>query len=189
MLVTQEVQNSYRKGEILESCPPNKNFVSQIFLIEKKGGGQCPAISLKPLNQYVLVEHLRLTPSTRPATTRGLDDKNGSKNAYIQIPILLSHWYHFLLLSRGEALQQIKFLGFQINSDSMSISLPSQNGRKIQQEAVRLLIEVTNTLSIRTYHDHKENQWQFLELLHRPQYITAPNCTLRGRIKAKKCAV
>ena len=68
----------------------------------------------------------------------------------------------------------IEFLGFQINSNSMSISLPSQNGRKIQREAVRLLIEVTNTLSIRTCHDHKENQWQFLELLHRPQNITVP---------------
>ena len=77
-----------------------------------------------------------------------------------------------LLLFQGDAPQQTEFLGFQINS--MSISLPSQNGRKIQQEAVRLLIEVTNTLSIRTCHDYKEDQWQFLELLHRPQYITAP---------------
>ena len=30
--------------------------------------------------------------------------------------------------------QQIEFLGFQIKSDSMTISLPSEKGRKIQQE-------------------------------------------------------
>ena len=60
VLVTQEVQELLQKGVILESCPSNENFISQIFLVEKKGGGQHPVINLKALNQYVRVEHFKM---------------------------------------------------------------------------------------------------------------------------------
>ena len=38
-LVTQEVQELLSKGAIVESIPSPMSFISQIFLVEKRGGG------------------------------------------------------------------------------------------------------------------------------------------------------
>jgi len=58
--VTQEVQELLQKEAIVESYPSSQNFVSQIFLVEKKWGGQRPVINLKVLNQFVQVEHFKM---------------------------------------------------------------------------------------------------------------------------------
>ena len=221
VLVTQEVKELLQKRAIVESAPSDQNFVSKIFLVEKKGGGQRPVINLKALNQFVQVEHfkmegLHLLPDL--LQRRDWMIKMDLKDAYLQIPIHQSHqrylhfiWegkhYKFQSLPFGlssaprvftktlkpviawlrqiglrlivylddmlfmhankdqlerlaplicrlfESLglmvntqksqltpvQQLEFLGFQINSDLMTINLPPEKGRKIQQDAVRLL--------------------------------------------------
>ena len=37
-MVTRKVQELLSKGAVVESIPPSMNFVSQIFLVEKRGG-------------------------------------------------------------------------------------------------------------------------------------------------------
>lgn len=219
--VTQEVQELLSKGAIVETTPSSMSFVSQIFLVEKKGGGQRPVINLKALNQFVRVEHFKMEGLHLLPDLLQQGDwmvKMDLKDAYLQIPIHSNHqhllqfiWeekhYKFQCLPFGlssaprvftkllkpvvgflrqiglrlivylddmlfihvnkdqlevmtllickffEALglmvntkksllnptQLVEFLGFQINSLTMTFNLPSEKGRKIQQEAVNLL--------------------------------------------------
>ena len=80
--IDSELQELLSKGAVVETQVSLGNFVSQIFLVEKKDGGLRPVINLKGLDQFVKAEHfkiegLRFAPRS-PAVT-GLDGKNGLK--------------------------------------------------------------------------------------------------------------
>ena len=55
--ITTEVRELINKGAIVETQVTPQSFVSQIFLVEKKDGGQRPVVNLKCLNRYVKTEH------------------------------------------------------------------------------------------------------------------------------------
>ena len=59
-LITAEVQELLTKGAIVETQLSPHNYVSQIFLVEKKDGGQRPVINLKGLNQFVRQEYFKM---------------------------------------------------------------------------------------------------------------------------------
>jgi len=104
-LVTQEVQDLLQKGAILESCPSSRNFVSQIFLVEKKGGGQRPVINLKALNQFVRVEHFKMEGLHLLPDLLKQGDwmvKMDLKDAYLQIPIHQNHQCHLHFVWEGK---------------------------------------------------------------------------------------
>ena len=48
------------KGTIQEASHRMKGFVSNVFLVPKKEGGQRPVINLKKLNEYVCTEHFKM---------------------------------------------------------------------------------------------------------------------------------
>ena len=58
--ITTEVQELLVKGAIVKTQLTQQNYVSQIFLVEKKDGGQRPVINLKGLNQFVKTEHFKM---------------------------------------------------------------------------------------------------------------------------------
>jgi len=60
IFITTEVAELISKGTIVETQPSPKNFVSQIFLVEKKDGGQRPVINFKSLNQFVKAAHFKM---------------------------------------------------------------------------------------------------------------------------------
>jgi len=76
--MTTEVLELVIKGAIVETQQLPHSFVSQLFLVEKKDGGQRPVINLKYLNQFVKTEHFKMEGLPDLATT-GLDGKNGPK--------------------------------------------------------------------------------------------------------------
>ena len=51
-----------QRGKIVETQVTSQSlkFVSQIFLVEKKDGGQRPVVNLKRLNCYVKTEHFKM---------------------------------------------------------------------------------------------------------------------------------
>ena len=65
-LVTLEVMELLSKGAIVETQLTPDSFVSQIFLVEKKGGGQRPVINLKALKGSSTSYQLPRTPSSLP---------------------------------------------------------------------------------------------------------------------------
>jgi len=66
------------------------SFVSQLFLVEKKDGGQRPVINLKCLNQFVKTEHFKMEClHLLPDLLQPQDwiVKIDLKDSYLQIPI------------------------------------------------------------------------------------------------------
>ena len=201
------------------------NYVSQIFLVEKKDGGQRPVINLKGLNQFMKMEYFKMEGlHLLPVLLQQGDwmAKMDLKDAYLQVPIHPDHqsfltfqweqkWYKFTCLPFGlssaprvftklmksvvgflrqvgcrliiclddllilhqdrvqleqiipsicqlfdslglivnhkksilEPTQKLEFLGFEILSQSMLLSIPQEKMRKIQQDARRLLAQTS----------------------------------------------
>lgn len=60
-LVQEELENLTEKGAVVESrLTSDGGFVSTIFLVPKKDGGQRPVINLKALNQFVQTDHFKM---------------------------------------------------------------------------------------------------------------------------------
>ena len=61
-LIDLEIQLMLEK-EAIHVVPPGElqqGFVSSIFLVPKKGGGQRPVMNLRPLNQFIPYEHFKM---------------------------------------------------------------------------------------------------------------------------------
>ena len=58
--ISQEIKELLTKGVIVEVQLSTSSYISQIFLVEKKGGGQRPDINLKGLNNFVKSEHFKM---------------------------------------------------------------------------------------------------------------------------------
>ena len=92
--ITTKVQELLDKGAILETHLTPQSFVSQIFLVEKKGGGQRPVINLKGLNQFVKTEYFKMEGHYLLPDLLQPQDwmvKLDLKDAYLQIPIHPDH--------------------------------------------------------------------------------------------------
>ena len=94
VMVSQEVQELLIKGEIVETTLSPASFISQIFLVEKTGGGYRSVINLKCLNQFIRAEHfkmegLHLLPDL--IQHRDWMMKLDLKDAYLQILIHPDH--------------------------------------------------------------------------------------------------
>ena len=63
-LVEEEVQVMLLKGAIQETNSSEGEFLSNIFLVPKKDGGQRPVINLKALNHFVPYEHFKMEDVT-----------------------------------------------------------------------------------------------------------------------------
>ena len=59
-LMQQEIGNMLEKHAIEETTPSGHGFLSTIFLVPKKDGGQRPVINLKCLNKFVYTEHFKM---------------------------------------------------------------------------------------------------------------------------------
>ena len=59
-LVDKEVEEMIQKGAIQEVSPIPGQFVSSIFIVEKKDSGYRPVINLKKLNQYIPYQHFKM---------------------------------------------------------------------------------------------------------------------------------
>ena len=116
--ITTEVQELLDKGAILETQLTPQNFVSQIFLVEKKGGGQRPVINLKGLNQFVKTEHFKMEGlHLLPDLLQPQDwmVKMDLKDAYLQIPIHPDH-QHLLTFQWEEKTYMFQCLPFGLSA-------------------------------------------------------------------------
>ena len=59
-MISTEVRELLAKGAVIETPLAQDGFVSQIFLVEKKEGGQRPVINLKALNTFVKHKHFKM---------------------------------------------------------------------------------------------------------------------------------
>ena len=59
-LKQEEIKGMLEKQAIEETTPTGHSFVSTIFLVAKKAGGQRPVINLKSLNRFMHTEHFKM---------------------------------------------------------------------------------------------------------------------------------
>ena len=60
LLVDQEISELLEKGAIQEAETAQEEFLSNIFLVGKKNGGDCPVINLKKLNAFIPYEPFKM---------------------------------------------------------------------------------------------------------------------------------
>ena len=116
--ITTEVQELLDKGVILETQLTPQNFVFQIFLVEKRGGGQRPVINLKGLNQFVKTEHFKMEGlHLLPDLLQPQDwmVKMDLKDTYLQIPIHPDH-QHLLTFQWEEKTYMFQCLPFDLSA-------------------------------------------------------------------------
>ena len=59
-LLKEEIQSMITKSAIEETTPKGHGFLSTVFPVPKKDGGQRPVINLKSLNRFVHTEHFKM---------------------------------------------------------------------------------------------------------------------------------
>ena len=59
-LVDSEIEEMLKKGAILKVDPVNGQFLSNLFLVDKKDGRHRPVINLKKLNKFIPYRHFKM---------------------------------------------------------------------------------------------------------------------------------
>ena len=60
LLIEKEIVSMTQKGAISPVTADSEGFISQLFLVPKKDGGQRPVVNLKALNRFVREEHFKM---------------------------------------------------------------------------------------------------------------------------------
>lgn len=59
-LMTAQIQEMLEKGVIKPVNNCKNQFISNLFLVSKKNGGQRPVINLRQLNQFLVYKHFKM---------------------------------------------------------------------------------------------------------------------------------
>ena len=103
-LMEQEIQDMLRKGAITPVKPRRDQFLSSVFLREKKDGSQRPIINLKCLNQFIPYIHFKMESISNLRDLLEPNDlmiKIDLKDAYFTIPIHESIRKHLRFVWEG----------------------------------------------------------------------------------------
>lgn len=105
-LIDEEVSSMLLKGAIREVTAPSLSFVSNIFTVPKKDGGNRPVINLKPLNsQFLSPPHFKMDTVKDVAGLLRPGDFGASidlKDAYFHIPVHPSLRKYLRFIWRGK---------------------------------------------------------------------------------------
>jgi len=163
--ISQEVKELLAKGAIIEAQLSPQSYVSQIFLVEKKGGGQRPVINLKGLNNYVRTEHfkmegLHLLPDMiQPADWMV---KLDLKDAYLQVPIHQEHQSLLQFQWQGKTYQFVCLPFGLTSAPRVFTKVMKPVVGLLRQMGIRLVIYLDDILIM---HHSKEELLQFLPLI------------------------
>ena len=59
-IIDQEISNMLEKGAISKATPCKNQFLSTLFIVKKRDGGNRPVINLKRLNCYIPYQHFKM---------------------------------------------------------------------------------------------------------------------------------
>ncbi|XP_056388255.1 uncharacterized protein LOC130283090 [Hyla sarda] len=149
ILIDNEVRDLLSKHAIMESDPSSLGFISNLFLVKKKGGGYRPVINLRDLNQHVMYRHFKMEGihSLRDLLLPG--DwlvKVDLKDAYLTVPIHPESQQFLRFLWRGR-LWQFTCLPFGLSSAPWCFTkLMKPVVAALRSRGVRLIIYLDDLL-------------------------------------------
>jgi len=154
--VMEEIKDLLEKGAIEEVQPGQDSFISQLFLVEKKGGGFRPVVNLKGLNQFIKAEHFKMEGlHLLPSLIQQGDwmVKLDLKDAYLQVAIH-PHYHHFLQFQWQGSTYQFKCLPFGLSvAPRVFTKLLKPVVGLLRQAGTRLIIYLDDLLIL---HQSKE---------------------------------
>ena len=92
--IDQEISEMLQKGAIQVVSPMNGEFLSSVFLVKKKDGGNRPVINLKELNSHVTYQHFKMEGLYLLKHLIQMGDwmiKVDLKDAYFSVPVSKQH--------------------------------------------------------------------------------------------------
>ena len=102
--IDQEISEMLQKGAIQVVSPMNGEFLSSVFLVKKKDGGNRPVINLKELNSYVTYQHFKMEGLYLLKHLIQTGDwmiKIDLKDAYFPVPVSKQHQPLLRFMHRG----------------------------------------------------------------------------------------
>ena len=150
-LIDLEIHQMLTKGAI-HVVPPSERdqgFVSTIFLVPKKGGGQRPAINLRPLNAYLPYEHFKMEGIHMLKDLLRKGDfmvKIDLKDAYFTVPLCQEH-QKFVRFLWKETLYEYSCLPFGLASaPRVFTKVMKPIAALLRQMSIRLVIYLDDLL-------------------------------------------
>ena len=118
-LISMEIKELLQKNAIEEVTPLLQlGFYSNLFLVPKKDGGQCPVINLKALNRFVQKEHFKMEGIHTVKDLLRQGDwlaKVDLKDAFFAVPIDHQHRKFLRFIFKGKT-YQLNCLPFGLSS-------------------------------------------------------------------------
>ena len=126
-----------------------QGFVSALFLVPKKGGGQRPVVNLRPLNQYVHYEHFKMEGIHMLRDLLRKEDylvKMDLKDAYFTVPVWKNH-QKFLRFVWKETMYEFACLPFGLSSaPRVFTKLMKPVVAQLRKQGIRLIIYLDDIL-------------------------------------------
>ena len=150
-LIDLEVKHMIEKAAIHVVNPNEKEqgFVSALFLVPKKGGGQRPVVNLRPLNQYIPYEHFKMEGVHMLRDLLRKDDylvKVDLKDAYFTVPVWKNH-QKFLRFVWKETMYEFACLPFGLSSaPRVFTKLMKPVVAQLRKQGIRLIIYLDDIL-------------------------------------------
>lgn len=104
LAMDNEIKSLQDKGAIHQASLSDPGFVSSLFMVPKKGGGQRPVINLKALNNFVEYSHFKMEGIHMLRDLLRKDDfmvKLDLKDAYFTVPVWINHQKYLRFLWKG----------------------------------------------------------------------------------------
>ena len=135
--------------EVLTHTPSNRGFISSIFIVPKKDGGNRPVINLKPLNQFLIYEHFKMEGIHMLRDLLKQNDylvKIDLKDAYLTVPIWKDHQKYLRFLWKG-TLHEFACLPFGLaTAPRVFTKLMKPVVAALRQRGIRLIIYLDDIL-------------------------------------------
>jgi len=117
-IIQDEVDTLLSKGAIAPVDPVKGQFISTIFLVDKKSGGKRPVINLKSLNQFVDTKHFKMSGLKTVLSQIKQGDLLFTldlSDAYFSIPIQADFKKYFRFIWKGQ-IYEFQVMPFGLSS-------------------------------------------------------------------------
>ena len=147
-LMMEEIFWMLEKGAITETSPKGRVFLSTVFLVPKKDGGQRPVINLKKLNESVRTEHFKMEGIHVLKDLLKAGDfiaKVDLKDAYFMVPIHKKD-RDFLKFTHQDKTYRFYCLPFGLCAPWVFTKILKPVAAQLRQMGVRLIVYIDDIL-------------------------------------------